>query len=150
MSATPVPAFSETDIELLAKTADAMSAYAGKPVLAEIGSTEGVPWAVFGVPLGTDEDVDDDTVVWQMGGEGARLLGNAGGLAPAPDDVYACRLLWAIQITETEGEHFIKLDDQSEVIDWSDELADLLPFGVDPDPDWDEDDQDEDDDIDYR
>lgn len=154
MSDSSTPVFSEAEIELLAKTADAMSAYSGKPVLAETGTTEGVSWAVFGVPLGTDEEVDDETVVWQMGGAGVRLLGNAGGLAPGADDVYACRLLWAIQITETEGERFIKLDDQSEVIDWSDELADLLPFGIDPDPDWDEDEDEdedgEDDGIDYR
>jgi len=131
--------FSESELELLAKTADALSAYSGKPVMAETGVTEGVAWVVFGVPLATDaDDGDEDIVVWQMGGSGTEWVGNAGGLSPAPDEVYECRLLWAIQITGIEGERFIKLDERSEVVAWSDQLADLLPFEIDPDEDPDE------------
>ncbi len=149
--------FSESELELLAKTADALSAYSGKPVMAETGATDGVAWVVFGVPLASDADettdgdedqqdreteetteTDDDAVVWQMGGPGTEWVGNAGGLCPAPDDVYECRLLWAIQITGIEGERFIKLDEHSEVVAWSDHLADLLPFEIDPDEDFDD------------
>lgn len=139
--ATP-PAFTAADLELLAKTADALSAYTGKPVMAEAGQTEGVAWAVFGVPLGTDEDEPDQTV-WQMGGPDVRQLGNAGGLAPAPEAVYACRLLWAVQLTPNEGERYIKLDEQGAVVGWSDTLTDLLPFDIEPEADWDEDDEDD-------
>lgn len=131
--------FSENELELLAKTADALSAYSGKPVMAEAGMTDGVAWVVFGVPLATDaedeegDSQEDDVVLWQMGGSGTEWVGNAGGLSPAPDDIYDCRLLWAIQITQVPGERFIKLDEHSEVIAWSDQLADLLPFEIDPD-----------------
>ncbi len=136
----PLPGFSETEIELLAKTADALSAWSGKPVMAETGITDDVHWVVFGVPLATDGDDndDEDAVHWQMGGPGTEWVGNAGGLAPAPDDVFECRLLWAIQITPVEGERFIKLDDQNEVVAWSDQLVDLLPFAIDPDEDLDD------------
>ena len=140
-SSSPLPSFSETEIELLAKTADALSAWSGKPVMAETGVTDGVPWVVFGVPLGTDADDerdDQDAARWQMGGPGTEWVGNAGGIAPAPDEVYECRLLWAIQITDVEGERFIKLDEQGEVVAWSDELTELLPFAIDPDEDFDD------------
>jgi len=141
----PLSGFSETEIELLAKTADALSAWSGKPVMAETGVTDDVPWVVFGVPLASDgEDEDDaDAVHWQMGGPGTQWVGNAGGLAPAPDDVFDCRLLWAIQITSVEGERFIKLDDRNEVVAWSDDLADLLPFAIDPDEDFDDQDDEQ-------
>ena len=43
----------------------------------------------------------------QLGGPGARLLGNRGGLPPADDDTYDCLYLWAIQITLGEGERFV-------------------------------------------
>lgn len=136
-----LPGFSEAEIELLAKTADALSAWSGKPVMAETGVTDGVTWVVFGVPLGTDDDDQDeqDAARWQMGGPGTEWIGNAGGIAPAPDEVYECRLLWAIQVTDVEGERFIKLDDQGEVVAWSDELMELLPFAIDPDEDLDDD-----------
>ena len=136
----PLSGFSETEIELLAKTADALSAWSGKPVMAETGITDDVPWVVFGVPLANDDedDGDPDTMHWQMGGPGTEWVGNAGGLAPAPDDVFECRLLWAIQITSVEGERFIKLDERNEVVAWSDDLVDLLPFAIDPDEDFDD------------
>lgn len=145
MSATdssPQPDFTAAELDLLAKTADALSAYTGKPVMAEAGQTEGVAWVVFGVPLATDEN-EEDQAIWQMGGEDVRPLGNAGGLAPAPDAVYACRLLWAIQVTPNEGERFIKLDEHGAVVGWSDRLADLLPFDIDPEQEWDDDDDEE-------
>ena len=137
-----LPGFSEAEIELLAKTADALSAWSGKPVMAETGVTDDVPWVVFGVPLASDgsdrDDEDEDAVHWQMGVPGTEWVGNAGGLAPAPDDVFECQLLWAIQITPVEGERFIKLDDRNEVVAWSDQLSDLLPFAIDPDEDFDD------------
>lgn len=146
-SSNPPSGFSETEIELLAKTADALSAWSGKPVMAETGVTDNVPWVVFGIPLASDGDGDDDAdpdaVHWQMGGADTQWVGNAGGLAPAPDDVFECRLLWAIQITQVEGERFIKLDDRNEVVAWSDDLMDLLPFAIDPNEDFDDLDDDE-------
>lgn len=138
------PGFTDDDLALLERTADALSAWWGKPVMAEQGATDGVPWVVFGIPLAQDAD-EGEHVVWQMGGD-TRRLGNAGGLAPAPADVHDCRLLWVIQVTPTPGERYVKLDDHGQVVDWSDELAELLPFDVDfEDPDEDDDEEDEDD-----
>src|SRR5690606_8998114 len=58
-------------------------------------------------------------------------VGNAGGLAPRPDDIFECYLLWAIQITPVEGERFLKLDEHGVVVAWSEDLSDLLPFVID-------------------
>lgn len=155
--------FSEAELALLARTADALTAFTGRPVLAETGITDDVPWVVFGVPLHPDDEEDDEsndeTIVWKMGSApGVEWVGNAGGLAPRPDDIFECQLLWAIQITPVEGERFIKLDEHGEVVAWSDDLSDLLPFVVDgewrddvllvpeDDDDDDEDDDDQDDD----
>lgn len=145
-AADAAPGFSDTDVLLLERTAEAMTAMSGRPVLAEIGATDGVAWAVFGVALGTDDVVADDDTVWRMGGEGTRALGNSGGLAPRPDEHYDCRLLWVIQVSAQVGERYLKLDGSGDVVDWSDHLADLLPFGLSladeaPWPDEDEDDE---------
>lgn len=128
--ADATPDFTDTDLLLLERSADAMSAFMGRPVLAEVGRTDGVAWVVFGVALGTDDTPAEDEVIWRMGGEDTRALGNSGGLAPAPDDYYECRLLWVIQVTPEVGERYLKLDARGEVFDWSDRLPDLLPFGT--------------------
>jgi hypothetical protein len=155
-SATPpssVSRFQAAELEMLAKTADALSAYLGKPVLAEIGTAEdGLEWVTFGIPLDDDApEGKDDPVRVQMGGPEGRLLGNRGGLPAADDDAYDCLYLWAIQITLTEGERFVKLDQDGEESAWSDVLADVLPFALgdedlaelDDDDDEDEDEDDE-------
>jgi len=121
--------FNDLDLLLLDRTADALTAYSGRPVMAETGSTDGVAWAVFGVPLGDEEALAEDDVTWQMGGPGTRSLGNAGGLAPRPDDIYECRLLWVIQVSNEPGERYLKLDPAGDVVAWSDNLTELLPFG---------------------
>jgi hypothetical protein len=153
-SATPpasVSRFQTGELEMLAKTADALSAYLGKPVLAEVDTTEeGLEWVTFGIPFEEHGDKDgEDPARVQMGGAGARLLGNRGGLDAADEDVYDCLYLWAVQITLTEGERFVKLDQDGEEAAWSDTLADILPFDL-TDEDLsaldDDDDEDEDDD----
>lgn len=155
-SATPpasVARFQTDELDMLGKTADALSAYLGKPVLAEVGTTEeGMEWVTFGIPLDDDApDGEDDPVRVQMGGPDARLLGNQGGLPAAHDDAYDCLYLWAIQITLTEGERFVKLDQDGEESAWSDTLTDVLPFALSEedlaeladDEDDDEDDEDD-------
>lgn len=153
-SATPPASlthFSSQELEMLAKTADALSAYLGKPVLAEvILGDEGTEWVSFGIPVDQDAKDDEQPHV-QLGGPQARLLGNRGGLSPTDNDSYDCLYLWAIQITLAEGERFVKLDQSGEETAWSDDLLDVLPFGLtdeplpDVDDDEDEDDDDEDD-----
>ncbi|MCD0504390.1 hypothetical protein [Bordetella petrii] len=149
-SATPPASlthFSSQELDMLAKTADALSAYLGKPVLAEVVlGEEGTEWVTFGVPAAEGAPADDQPHV-QMGGPQARLLGNRGGLDPADDDTYDCLYLWAVQITLAEGERFVKLDQAGEEAAWSDDLADVLPFalGDEPLPDDEEDEDDEDD-----
>jgi hypothetical protein len=148
---------------MLAKTADALSAYLGKPVLAEVGTADdGLEWVTFGIPL--DEDAletegEHEPVRVQMGGPDARLLGSRGGLTGTDEEAYDCLYLWAIQITLAEGERFVKLDQDGEESAWSDTLADVLPFALteedlaaldEDDEDEDDDDQDEDDDEDDR
>jgi len=153
-SATP-PAtlthFSSQELDMLAKTADALSAYLGKPVLAEVVlGDEGTEWVSFGIPVEQNAKTDDDQPHVQLGGPQARLLGNRGGLNPADNDTYDCLYLWAIQITLAEGERFVKLDQTGEETAWSDDLLDVLPFALsdDPLPEIDEEDEDEDDDDD--
>lgn len=150
-SATPPASlthFSTQELDMLAKTADALSAYLGKPVLAEVElGEEGTEWVTFGIPLGQDAPDDEQPHV-QLGGPAARLLGNRGGLDPSDDDTYDCLYLWAIQITLAQGERFVKLDQQGEEAAWSDELADVLPFALGDEPLPDDDDEDDDDDDD--
>lgn len=141
--------FTDQELALLAKTADALTAYIGKPVLAEVGVSEaGHEWVAFARPLETDDETDDDDVHMQMGGPGTRWIGDAGGLEPGKDEVYDCLYLWAIQLTPDEGERFVKLDHVGDEYDSSDDLEELLPFGFTDEavPEDDEEDQDEDDD----
>jgi hypothetical protein len=150
------PRFSVAELAVLAKTADALSAYLGKPVLAEIGETDsGAEWVAFGVPLEPGVEDDEHTHV-QMGGPQARILGNRGGLPHTDADVYDCIYLWAIEITGNEGERFVKLDHEGEEAAWSDDLAEVLPFTlgeeglISPDEEDEDDEDDEDDDDDYE
>ena len=151
-ASTPTPAspghFSPQELDMLAKTADALSAYMGKPVLAEVVlGDEGTEWVTFGVPLAQGAVADDQPHV-QLGGPQARLLGNRGGLDPADNDAYDCLYLWAVQITLAEGERFVKLDQSGEEAAWSDDLADVLPFALTDEPLPDDDDYDDEDDED--
>ncbi|WP_454691794.1 hypothetical protein [Achromobacter aloeverae] len=157
MSASAIPPasvsrFQTAELDMLAKTADALSAYLGKPVLAEVDATEeGLEWVTFGIPMEENAARDgEEPVRVQMGGPGSRLLGNRGGLDHTDEDVYDCLYLWAVQITLAEGERFVKLDQDGEEAAWSDTLADVLPFDLtdedlsDLDDEDDEDDDDED------
>lgn len=146
------PRFTADELDLLGRTADALSAYMGKPVLAEVmdaGET-GFEWVLFAVPLGADEAAEDLTVV-QVGGAGARLLGNKGGLELDADDVYDCEYLWAIQLSTQEGVRFIKVDRNGDDVAWTDNLREILPFDLidealsDSDPDEDDEADDSDD-----
>lgn len=156
-SATPpasVARFSQPELEMLAKTADAMSAYLGQPVLAEVGTDDtGLEWVSFGVPLDeAAKENDADPVHVQLGGAGARLLGQRGGL-PDSAEAYDCLFLWAVQISTNEGERFVKIDQDGEESAWSDELVDVLPFSLEDeelsasDDDEDEDEDDDEDDA---
>jgi len=154
-SATPPASysrFSQQELDMLAKTADAMSAYLGQPVLAEVAAgEEGMEWVTFGVPLDAAQEPDEERLHVQLGGSGARLLGQRGGL-PDSAEAYDCLYLWAIQISAAEGERFVKLDQDGEEAAWSDMLADVLPFSLEeeplPDPDEDEDEEEDEDDED--
>jgi len=121
--------FTEPELALLAKTADALTAYLGKPLLAEVGVSEsGHEWVAFARPLETTDETGEDDVHMQMGGPGARWVGSAGGLNPGENDVYDCLYLWAIQLTPDVGERFVKLDHAGDEYGSSDALEDLLPF----------------------
>lgn len=142
--------FSAEERDLLAKTADALTAYSGKPVFAETGIAEnGMEWVAFGIPLAPDEEADEETMHIQMGGENAQWLGARGGVEDDPQAQYDCVFLWAIQISDETGARFVKLDQEGDVADASDELAELLPFGFSdvelPDDEDDEDGDDADD-----
>lgn len=130
--------FTEADIDLLARTADALSSYLGKPVLAEVmdASDTGFEWVVFAIPLNVEEDSTDMTVV-QIGGANARLLGSQGGVQLAENETYSCRFLWAVQRIDMEGIRYVKLDEQGDDVGWSETLNELLPFdlSVDDEPD---------------
>src|SRR5690554_1724918 len=147
--------FTADELDLLGRTADSLSAYMGKPVLAEIMDAEetGFEWVIFGVPLDI-EDQPDDYVVVQIGGPGARLLGSTGGLNVADGEVYECEYLWAIQLSDLEGVRYIKVDQDGDEVAWTDNLAEVLPFvmaddATDDDGDDLDDDAEDDDDDPY-
>ncbi len=123
--------FTADELELLGNTADAMSAFMGKPVLAEVVDAEetGFEWVIFGVPLDINDDAEQYTVV-QLGGATARVLGNRGGLPTDDKHVYDCQCLWMIQLSALEGVRYIKVDDQGDEVGWTDTLSEILPFEV--------------------
>lgn len=127
--------FTADEIDLLGRTADALSAYMGKPVLGQImDATEtGFEWAVFAVPLQPEDQLDDFTTV-EIGGSGARLLGNKGGLDIADNEIYDCEYLWAVQLCDLEGVRFIKVDQEGDEVAWTDNLQDILPFAIVDEP----------------
>lgn len=126
--------FTEAELELLRKTTDALSAYMGKPVLAEIDTSEnGYEWIAFGTPLDRQEKPGDDAVIMQMGGPSARLLGQTASLEDFSKVVYDCEFLWGIQISDHEFLRYIRIDHEGEEVDWSEELISLLPFGMSDD-----------------
>lgn len=142
--------FTEHELELLGKTADALSAYMGKPVLAEVDlSEDGFEWVMFGVPLDVNNEADDEIVHIQMAGPSARLLGNAGGLDDWQQEVYACEFLWGIQLTDQENIRFIRIDYTGEEVQWTETLEEMLPFAINDedlsidDEDWDDEDDDD-------
>lgn len=152
----PPLVFTADELDMLGRTADALSAYMGKPVLAEVIDPEetGFEWVLFAIPLDVSDDAENITIV-QVGGQGSRVLGNAGGLDMSEGDVFDCEYLWAIQLSDLEGVRFIKVDHEGEETGWSDDLRDLLPFVIadhpvpDDDDEGDENDpQDDDDDPD--
>lgn len=127
--------FSTEDIELLARTADALSAYLGKPVLVEVipaGET-GFEWAVFAIPLDLNED-DSDIPVVQIGGANARLLGSQGGVQLKENESYTCRLMWAVQRADDDEVQYIKINHEGDENAWGEFLQDILPFDLATDP----------------
>lgn len=121
--------FSAQDLILLGKTADSLSAYLGAAVLAEVGESEGAEWVIFAQALAVDETPKEGTLLVQLGGKDARLLGGTGGIE-ASDQPYDCSYLWSIQITEYDDERYVKLDSTGEVVDASPTLDALLPFSI--------------------
>lgn len=121
--------FTATELTMLGKTADALTAYMGTAILAEVGQTEGAQWVIFARALAQDEVVGDDIVHVQMGGPGTQVLGQGAGL-DAHQVVYDCAFLWAIEITDDPEERFVRLDPEGEVFDAAADLAMLLPFNI--------------------
>ena len=126
-SASRALTFTDAELAMLGKTADALSAYMGTAILAEIGETDGVQWVIFGRALDAEEHVAEDIVHVQIGGRGTNVLGQRGGLQ-THQSAYDCAFLWAIEITDDEDERFVRLNPDGEVFDAAPELAMLLPF----------------------
>lgn len=145
--AEPALVFTAEELDLLGRTADALSAYMGKPVLAQVidAAESGFEWVTFAVPL-TPEDTEEGRVVVQIGGIGARIVGNKGGLSIAEGQIYNCEYLWAIQRSSIEGVRFIKLDQKGDEVAWTDDLREILPFALVDEPPSDDDDDDDDND----
>lgn len=121
--------FSDPEIRMLGSTADALSAYMGAAVLAEIGDTDGAQWVIFARALDQHVEPAESIVHVQMGGPGSVVLGQCGGLAT--DEIsYDCELLWAIEITDDPEDRFVRLTPEGEAFDAAAELAELLPFSL--------------------
>lgn len=129
MTDSPALLFSTEDIDLLARTADALSAYMGKPVLVEVvpAKETGFEWALFAIPLDINED-DSDIPVVQLGGPNARLLGSQGGVQLEKDQSYSCRFMWAVQRADMEEVQYIKINHEGDENAWAEHLHELLPF----------------------
>lgn len=168
--------FTDDELEVLAKTADVLSAWTGKCVLCEKNITDdGIEVAIFAQVLdskdainraSTEDEADeaeephaiedkDEGQFLLLGGADSSIIGNAGGLEDIGTQVYECRLLFSIMFNADEGhfaERFILVNDEFELVTTSDELEELVPFSlkeVDDIDDWideDWDDDDEDDD----
>lgn len=123
--------FTPEETDLLGRTADALSAYIGKPVLAQVMDADenGFEWVVFAIPLQPQDNPEDDIVV-EIGGSNARLLGSQGGLDISQGDVLDCQYLWAIQLCQQEHIRFIKVDQEGEEVAWTETLAEILPFNI--------------------
>lgn len=127
--------FSTDELALLGRTADALSAYMGKPVLAEVvdAAETGFEYALFAIPLQSADKTEGKTIV-QIGGAKARLLANKGGLDINKNDVLDCELLWAIQLSDLEGVRAIKVDDKGEEVAWAQTVEEVLPFVMREEP----------------
>lgn len=145
--------FTPDEILRLGHTADALCAYLGKPVVAEIVAEpdEGFEWVLFAIPLGP-QDTNEEIVHVQVGGPGARVLGSQGGLNFRDGRPLDCQLLWAIQLSAEVDSRFIKVDAHGDEAGWSDELGELLPFGLEEDAARadEEDEEPDEDDLDAR
>ena len=130
---------------MLGRTADALSAYMGSVVLAEVGRNEDTEWVIFGRAIGEDEEIEKDILHVQMGGPGTKVLGQQGGLN-ATSERFDCAFLWAVEITDDPDDRFVRLDQDGEVFDAASELSTLLPFSLEePEVDLEEEDTSEDD-----
>lgn len=138
--------FSDAELTMLGKTADAFSAYLGTAVLAEVGESDGAQWVIFAKALGQDAAGADGLVHVQVGGPGSKVLGQKGGLA-TERQAFDCEFLWAIQITDDPEERFVRLDPTGDAVDAAPQLVELLPFSLqEPEnlnPSWDDDDTDD-------
>src|SRR5690625_4238705 len=123
--------FTDAELDVLGRTADALSAWTGKPVLAQVVDSieTGYEWALFAIPLLPEQDVSNITVV-QVGGPNARLVGNKGGLSISDDEIYDCEYLWAVQLSDIEGIRFIKIDNEGDEVAWTNDLSEIVPFDL--------------------
>lgn len=121
--------FTEHELEMLGQTADALSAYMGCVVLAEVGINEFTEWVIFARAIGQDETPGEDVLHVQIGGSGSRILGQKGGL-DATAETLDCEFLWAVEITEDPDERYVRLNQDGEVFDSANDLATLLPFSL--------------------
>lgn len=123
--------FTAEETDLLGRTADALSAYLGKPVLAQIMDADenGFEWVVFAIPLQPHDTPEDDVIV-EIGGNHARLLGSQGGLDISDGSIFDCQYLWAIQLCQLEHIRFIKVDQEGDEVAWTETLAEILPFDI--------------------
>lgn len=121
--------FTEAELHMLGRTADALSAYMGCVVLAEVGTNEDTEWVIFGRAIGQDEEPSQDVLHVQMAGAGARILGQHGGLDTTAETL-DCEFMWAVEITEDPDERYVRLDQDGEVFDSASDLATLLPFSL--------------------
>lgn len=167
--------FTDDELEVLAKTADILSAWTGKCVLCEKNITDdGLEVAIFAQVLDSNDLINrvseadesdeaeephaiedkDEGQFLLLGGADSSIIGNAGGLEDINTQVYECRLLFSIMFNAEEGqfaERFILINDEFELVTSSDELEELVPFSlreVDEIDEWVDDSWDADDDED--
>ncbi|WP_028357035.1 hypothetical protein [Brackiella oedipodis] len=127
--------FSQNELNLLADTADALTAWTGQAVICSILDLPngGPQCAVFAMVAGKDEEIAEDQEI-VLGGEVSKVLGNAGGVTEIHKTPYLCKILWSVVVAHDQ-ERFLKFDANGEIIDHAEDLEEILPFSfndIDP------------------
>lgn len=128
----PNAVFSDDDLILLAYTADTLSHFYGRPVLAQLCLLDdGYETVMFALPEGIGHDIPALSKRLCFGGAGTEMLGRKSSLAFHPQAHYYGYLLFALQYTNQPYPAYRLLDSNLQAVSVSRQLGDLVPLRLD-------------------